>query len=135
MATRKKAEATEAEAQQDAPAEAQQGEESERVKRARLKTQAINQLIENHRDEFNQIAEQTFTENGLEFKRRLTDEEKAEQELAKLLERNPNLRSKLNNYASAPQGEQHEGDLNLTRSFEQVGGYEQVDQEAEPATA
>lgn len=116
MTARKKSEAPEVEAEETATAEAP-AEETERQKRARLKTAATNQLIEVHRDEFNQIADDLFKANGLEFKRRLTDEEKAEQKLARLLEENPGLRGKLGNYA----GEQHSGELHVTASADAFG--------------
>lgn len=110
-------ESQDASAQQvEAPAQ-----ETERQKRARLKTQATNTLIESHRDEFNKLAENLFSENGLEFKRRLTDEEKAEKELDDLLAKNPALRDKLAAKA-AEGGEHHSGELNLSVSAESLTG-------------
>lgn len=116
MATaRKKTEDAPEQAEAQAP-EAPK-EENDRQKRARLTTAAKNQLVENHRDEFNRIAEAQFAAEGLEFKRKLTPEEKAEKELDALLEANPALRDKL----ASKVGEQHSGELNLTANADSFG--------------
>lgn len=67
--------------------------ESESQKRNRLRNEAERIVINNHRDEFNEVATDLFAKNGLVFHRRLTEEERAAKEIADLLNKHPNLRS------------------------------------------
>lgn len=61
----------------------------------KLRAEAEREVIANHRDEYHEVAARKFGEHGLEFTRRLTDEERAEQEMERLLEAHPGLAAKL----------------------------------------
>lgn len=69
--------------------------ETEQQMKNRLRNEAEREVLNNHRDEFYKVAERKFTENGLEFTRRLTDEEKAKKKLEDLLAEHPGLRAEL----------------------------------------
>lgn len=58
----------------------------------RLRGEAEREVLNNHKDEFHEIATAKFAEVGLEFVRRLTDEEKAAKQIEELYEKYPNLR-------------------------------------------
>ena len=81
---------------EDAPAP----KETEQQMKNRLRNEAEREVLNNHRDEFYKVAERKFKENGLEFTRRLTDEEKAKKKLEDLLAEHPGLRAQL--AAAAP---------------------------------
>jgi hypothetical protein len=58
--------------------------EKESTVRQRLMGQAMISLRERHRDEFDDIARAAFREAGLEYKRRLTDQERATEKIISL---------------------------------------------------
>lgn len=60
----------------------------------RLRNEAERIVLDRHKPEFYKVAEELYEANGFEFKRRLTDEEKAEQAIEKMLRENPALREK-----------------------------------------
>lgn len=57
-------------------------------------TSATQQLRDNHRDEFNDLYSKYAEEQGVEWKPRLTPEQKAEAEYDRLLEQYPHLRDR-----------------------------------------
>lgn len=57
-------------------------------------TSATQQLRDNHRDEFNDLYQKYAEEQGVEWKPRLTPEQKAEAEYDRLLEQYPHLRER-----------------------------------------
>lgn len=59
-----------------------------------LRAEAEREVLDNHRAEYHEVAARKFAENGLEFTRRLSAEERAEVELQKLLAANPALAAK-----------------------------------------
>lgn len=77
-----------------APEVSEKGEKGETAQQAknRLRNEAERIVIDRHRDEFYAEAERLYEANGFEFKRRLTEEEKAAQQIEKLLQANPALR-------------------------------------------
>ncbi|QGJ92856.1 hypothetical protein PBI_BEAGLE_97 [Arthrobacter phage Beagle] len=79
--------------------------ETDSAKRNRLRNEAERMVINNHRDEFNQVATDLFAKNGLVFHRRLTDEERAAKEIADKLNQFPQLRGLF-----APVGALHAAD-------------------------
>lgn len=60
----------------------------------RLRNEAERIVLDRHKPEFYKVAEELYAKNGFEFKRRLSDEEKAEQAIEKMLRENPSLREK-----------------------------------------
>lgn len=60
----------------------------------RLRNEAERIVLDRHKSEFHKVAEELYAKNGYEFKRRLTEEEKAEQAIEKMLRENPALREK-----------------------------------------
>lgn len=64
---------------------------------------ATTSLINAHRDEFNSLMEAKAKELGVEWKRKLTSEERAEAELEKLLAANPQLKERFAAEAEAKQ--------------------------------
>lgn len=60
----------------------------------RLRNEAERIVLDRHKSEFHKVAEELYAKNGYEFKRRLTEEEKAEQAIEKMLRENPSLREK-----------------------------------------
>lgn len=60
----------------------------------KLRAEAERETLANHRDEYHDIASAKFAVYGLEFTRRLTDEERAEEQIQKLLASNPALAEK-----------------------------------------
>lgn len=60
----------------------------------RLRNEAERIVLDRHKPEFHKVAEELYAANGYEFKRRLTEEEKAEQAIEKMLRENPSLREK-----------------------------------------
>ncbi len=76
-----------------APAENGPKELTETQVRAKLRSQAEQELINKHRPEFNQIAERLFKAAGLEFRRKLTPTERAAERIRKELEAHPELRA------------------------------------------
>lgn len=95
-------EATEEVAVESQETEAPATNETDTQKRNRLRNKAERIILERHRAEFNEVAEEIFSEEGLKYNRRLTDEERAEEKLNKLLAENPKLAEKL--AAQAAQG-------------------------------
>lgn len=75
----------------DAPIEPQPGETVQQTKN-RLRNEAERIVLDRHKNEFYKEAERLYEENGFEFKRRLTEQEKAQQQIEKLLKENPELR-------------------------------------------
>lgn len=103
MATAKKTEDTaavetteapvEAPAEDLAPTEAEAPRDEQALKN-KLRGQAERTILDKYKDEFYAEAERLFSANGLEFVRRLTPAEKAEQKLKNLLAENPELAQK-----------------------------------------
>lgn len=58
----------------------------------RLRNEAEREVLTRHRDEVIEITGAKYAEHGLEYVRRLTDEEKAEKEILDLLQKHPELR-------------------------------------------
>ena len=58
----------------------------------RLRNEAEREVLNNHRDELNQITEAKFVEQGLPYTRRLTEKEKAKRKIEDLLNEHPELR-------------------------------------------
>jgi hypothetical protein len=87
------------------PVEEAPKKETESQKRNRLRNEAERIVINNHRDEFNQVATDLFAKNGLVFHRRLTEEERAAKEIADKLNQFPELRALF-----APVGALHAAD-------------------------
>lgn len=56
---------------------------------------AERELRENHKQEFEDLREKHATALGVEYKRKPSAEEKAEEQMRRLLEEHPNLRSKI----------------------------------------
>ena len=86
----------------EAPAEEKSATEAEAPegetlaqKRSRLRNKAERFVLENHREEFEDYAEQLYAENGLKFNRRLTGEAKAQREAEKLIAENPGIAAAL----------------------------------------
>ena len=77
---------------QDAEALAAANGETIQQLKNRLRGKAEREVLNNHADEFHDIATKMFAEVGLEFVRRLTDEEKAAKQIEELYEKYPNLR-------------------------------------------
>lgn len=75
------------------PAPKQKKETAQQAKN-RLRNEAERIVLDRHKPEFYKVAEKLYAENGFEFKRRLTEEEKAEQAIEKMLRENPALRQK-----------------------------------------
>lgn len=63
-------------------------------KKNRLRNEAEREVLNNHRDEYHEIATAKFAAEGLEFSRRLSDEEKAAKKMEDLMEQYPELRKK-----------------------------------------
>lgn len=61
----------------------------------KLRAEAERETLDNHRPEYHEIAARKFAEHGLEFTRRMSKEERAEQQLRKLLADNPALAASL----------------------------------------
>lgn len=70
-----------------------EGKTDGQVKNA-LYNLAMQQIRDNHMDEFVQIVENLYDAHGLSYRRRLTEQEKAEQQITALLAANPGLASK-----------------------------------------
>lgn len=85
--------AKEAAVETDAPTEAAPatGETVQQIKN-RLRNEAERIVLDRHKQEFYEEAEKLYEANGFEFKRRLTEQEKAQQSIEKLLKENPELR-------------------------------------------
>jgi hypothetical protein len=88
-----KSTAAKAKAEEAAAPDEKPKNETESQKRNRLRNEAERKVINNHREEFNQVATELFAENGLVFHRRLTDEERAAKEIADKLNQFPELRA------------------------------------------
>ena len=58
-------------------------------------TAATSRLRDAHRDEFERLNQQESQNRGVDYTPRLSPEQKAEKELADLLERHPHLRDKI----------------------------------------
>lgn len=83
----------------------------------KLRAQAERDVLTNHRGEYNTRVEQLFTEHGLEFKRKLTEEEKAEQEMRKLITDHPELAARLG-LSSTTERDQEQAQNGAPESFE-----------------
>lgn len=81
-------------AEEDRPVTVVSGEELTKLKN-RLRAEAEREIIEAHRAEYHKVAEAKFAAHGLEFTRRMTKEERAKEQLEKLLAENPSLRNAL----------------------------------------
>lgn len=88
--------ATPAEDKPKEPAAPKKKEKKETAQQAknRLRNEAERIVLDRHKPEFYKVAEKLYAENGFEFKRRLSEEEKAEQAIEKMLRENPSLREK-----------------------------------------
>jgi hypothetical protein len=62
--------------------------EKESTVRQRLIGQATIVLRERHREEFDEIARETFRKEGLQYKRRLSAQEKAQEKIVRLAREN-----------------------------------------------
>lgn len=85
---------TDEQAKTEAPVEdvkPTQDEDTLRRLKITLRAAAEREVVGNHREEFHQIAERKFAENGLAYRHRRTKEEKAEQEFRRLLAEHPDL--------------------------------------------
>lgn len=85
------------------------------AKRNALRSKADRIVLERHRDEVNTEAERLFSEAGLEYKRRLTPEEKREQDFLDMVSNNPALAAKYGVQLPGT-GEEHAGNLDLTHT-------------------
>ena len=83
--------------------------ETEQQVKGRLRNAAERFVLNNHRDEYYNKLEELHKEEGVEYKRILTQEEKDERALNELLERNPNLKAKILQ-ESQPEAETHVGE-------------------------
>ena len=72
----------------------------------RLRNEATAEVIANHRDEFNALADAKFKANGLVFARRLTEAEKAEKKIADLIALHPELADRFPTVAVQPTSEE-----------------------------
>lgn len=88
------AEPTEAPTPVEPPADKPKRRESPAQIRNRLRNQAERIVLDRHRDEFHQEATKLFEANGLEFKHRLTETERAQAKIEALLRENPELRER-----------------------------------------
>lgn len=70
--------------------------------KSQLRAKAEREVLQNHQDEYHQVASRLFAEHGLEFTRRLTEKEKAERELKALLEKHPELAQSVTGVAAVP---------------------------------
>lgn len=68
---------------------------AETTAKNKLRLQAERRVLEAHQDEFNQVAEELFTEAGYTFRPRLTKTQRAEAKARKLLAENPELAKSL----------------------------------------
>lgn len=109
MATRKKAEA-------DAKQESNKISKEETALRNSLRSKADRIVLDRHREEVNAEASRLFAEQGLEYKRRLTPEEKREQEFLDMVSNNPALAAKYGVQLPSEGGEEHAGNLDLTHT-------------------
>lgn len=66
--------------------------ETVQQKKNRLRNEAEREVLNNHRDELNQITEAKFVEHNLNYTRRLTEKEKAQKKIEDLLNEHPELR-------------------------------------------
>lgn len=73
--------------------EAPKGETAQQAKN-RLRNEAERIVLDRHKAEFYEEAERLYAKHGFEFKRRLTEEEKAAQTIEKLIQQNPALRER-----------------------------------------
>lgn len=64
-------------------------------KKNTLYRQAMQEIRNRHEDEFFEIVEALYEANGLTYKRRLTEAQKAEQQVRALLASNPGLADKI----------------------------------------
>jgi len=70
------------------------GKTPEQKKNA-LYSQAMQEIRNRHEDEFFEIVEALYEANGLTYKRRLTEAQKAEQQVAALFAQFPDLAAKI----------------------------------------
>ncbi|QWY81368.1 hypothetical protein SEA_RIZWANA_71 [Arthrobacter phage Rizwana] len=73
------------------PAPAKPKETVQQLKN-RLRNEAEREVLNAHKDEVHRLTKEKYDAHGLEYVRRLTDEEKAEKEIAERLAKFPNLR-------------------------------------------
>ena len=73
--------------------------------RNRLRNEAERTVINNHKDEFVQVATALFAKHGMEFNRRLTDKEKAAKAIEDQLNQFPELRALFTQQAEQQQAQ------------------------------
>lgn len=78
-----------------------EGKTVEQVKNA-LYSQAMQDLRDAHSEEFVGLVTESYAKFGLEYKRRLTEAEKAEQKIAALLAEHPSLAAKFTQHEDEP---------------------------------
>lgn len=92
-----------------APAEAKPKKETVQQLKNRLRNEAEREVLNKHKDEVVTITQAKYDEHGLEYVRRLTEEEKAAKQIEDLYEKFPQLRPVVEEPAEegevlAPQG-------------------------------
>ena len=92
---RRKAAAAAPAAEAEATAAAAPAQETDNQKRNRLRNEAERHILNLHKDEFDDYAEQLFSKNGLKFNRRLSEAQKAEKKIEELIAEHPELESVL----------------------------------------
>ena len=78
-------------------------ENTDAQKKSALYTQAVQEIRNRHFDEFQEIVADLYEANGFTYRKRLSEEEKAEQEARALFAANPSLAERLLDLF--PQGE------------------------------
>jgi hypothetical protein len=69
--------------------------ETDSQKRNRLRNEAERHILNLHKDEFDDYAEDLFAKNGLTFNRRLSEAQKAEKKINDLIAEHPELEAML----------------------------------------
>lgn len=77
--------------------------------KGRLYTKATARLREAHQPEFQAYLAEEYAEAGLEYKPRLTPEQKAEQAIAVILAEHPSLREKYIDVKDVPDEDEDDG--------------------------
>lgn len=76
-------------------AEAVPAQETDAQKRNRLRNEAERHILNLHKEEFDDYAEDLFAKNGLTFNRRLSEAQKAEKKVNDLIAEHPELEAML----------------------------------------
>ena len=76
--------------------------ETDAQKRNRLRNEAERHILNLHKDEFDDYAEDLFAKNGLTFNRRLSEAQKAEKKINDLIAQHPELEAVLRAQFAAP---------------------------------